>query len=197
MRNIAIFASGSGSNFEAIAVAIKKGEINANLVLLVCDKPEAKVISRAKRLGVPVFICDSKEFENRADHESHILSALKAAKVDFIALAGYMRIIGDTLLNAYAGKIVNIHPSILPAFPGLDAIASAFKSGAKKTGVTVHYIDEGVDTGPIIAQRQVDILPGDTLETLEERIHKAEHELYVEVLKKLLEDPSNPHNRRF
>jgi len=186
MKNIAIFASGSGSNFEAIAIAIKNGEINACLTLLVCDKPEAKAISRAKRLGVPVLVCDSKEFTSRADHESHILTALKAAKVDFIALAGYMRIIGDTLLNAYSGKIVNIHPSMLPAFPGMDAIASAFKSGAKKTGVTVHYIDEGVDTGPIIAQRQVDILPNDTIETLEDRVHIVEHELYVEVLKNLM-----------
>jgi len=186
MINLAIFASGSGSNFEAIATAIQGGKINANLALLVCDKPEAKVIARAERLNVPTFVCTPKDYPTRAAHEAAILSALSAAKVDFVALAGYMRIIGDTLLQAYGGKIINIHPSMLPAFPGMDAIAQAFNSGANATGVTVHYIDEGVDTGPIIAQRQVDILPGDTLEILEARVHQVEHELYVEVLNEIV-----------
>ena len=187
MKNIAVFASGSGSNFEAIATAAKNGVINANISLLVCDKPEAKVISRAKRLGVPVLMCSPQDYPSRAHHEKRILSALEETGVEFIALAGYMRIIGDTLLSAYGGKIINIHPSILPEFPGMDAIAKAFNSGATETGVTVHYIDEGVDTGPVIAQRGVKILPGDTLETLEERVHAVEHELYVEVLKKILQ----------
>ena len=186
MKNIAIFASGSGSNFEAIATAVKIGRINAKLSLLVCDKPEAPVISRAQRLGVPVFVCDSKQYASRENHEKRILSALEDNRVDFIVLAGYMRIIGKTLLEAYGGKIVNIHPSMLPDFPGINAIARAFESGAKATGVTVHYIDEGVDTGPIIAQRQVDILPGDTLEALEERVHRVEHELYINVLSGIL-----------
>ena len=186
MKNIAVFASGNGSNFEAIAVAVQNGEINANISLLVCDKPGAKVIARAERLGVPVFICDPRDFANRAAHEGHILSTLREAGVDFIVLAGYMRIIGETLLGAYGGRIVNIHPSYLPEFPGLEAIRKAFESGASETGVTVHYVDAGVDTGPIIAQRKVDILPGDTLETLEERVHQVEHELYVEVLRELV-----------
>jgi len=182
LKNIAVFASGNGSNFEAVATATISGNINAKVSLLVCDKPEAKVILRAKRLGIPVFVCSPQDFKNRAAHEERILAALKAAYVDFIVLAGYMRIIGKTLLSEYGGKIVNIHPSILPAFPGMDAISKAYESGAGHTGVTVHYIDEGVDTGPIIAQRQVEILPDDSLETLEERVHQVEHELYVEVL---------------
>ena len=186
MKNIAIFASGNGSNFKAIAAAAISGKINANISLLVCDKPEAKVISRAGRLGVPVFVCSPKDFPNRTAHESRILAALKEAGAEFVVLAGYMRIIGKTLLGEYGGRIVNIHPSMLPDFPGMDAIAKAFASGAGYTGVTVHYIDEGVDTGPIIAQRQVEILPGDTPESLEERVHKVEHELYVEVLKDLM-----------
>jgi len=186
LKNIAIFASGSGSNFEAIATAVINGKINAKVSLLVCDKPEAKVISRAKRLGVPVFVCSPRDFKSRLAHEERILVELNAARVEFIVLAGYMRIVGEILLSEYGGKIVNIHPSMLPAFPGMDAIAKAFASGASHTGVTVHFIDEGVDTGPIIAQRQVKILPGDTLETLEERVHQVEHELYVEVLRGLL-----------
>jgi len=185
VKNIAIFASGNGSNFEAVTAAAIGGKINAKVSLLVCDKPEAKVIARAARLGVPVLMCNPKDFQNRAAHEAHILAALKETGVDFIVLAGYMRIIGNTLLGAYGGKIINIHPSMLPDFPGMDAIGKAFTSGASYTGVTVHYIDEGVDTGPVIAQQRVEILPGDTLETLEERVHRVEHELYVEVLKRL------------
>ncbi|MCL2378171.1 MAG: phosphoribosylglycinamide formyltransferase [Defluviitaleaceae bacterium] len=187
MKNIAVFASGNGSNFEAVAAAAANDKINAKVSLLVCDKPEAKVITRAARLGIPVFICSPKGFANRAAHERQILAALKEAGAEFIVLAGYMRIIGKTLLCEYGGRIVNIHPSMLPDFPGMDAIAKAFESGASHTGVTVHYIDAGVDTGPIIAQRRVDILPGDTLETLEERVHQVEHELYVAVLKGLCE----------
>jgi len=189
-KNIAIFASGNGSNFEAIATAAINGQISANISLLVCDKPEATVLARAKRLGVPTLILPPQCFPNRAAHEEQILTELKNANVEFIVLAGYMRIIGDTLLGAYGGKIVNIHPSLLPAFPGLDAIGKALASGASHTGVTVHYVDEGVDTGPIIAQRRVEILPGDTPETLEERVHEAEHELYVEVLRKLFAQQS-------
>ena len=189
MKNIAIFASGSGSNFEAVAVAAIRGEIAANISLLVCDKPEAKVIERAARLGVPAFVLSPQGFASRAEHEMQILAALKDAGVEFIVLAGYMRIIGETLLGAYGGRIVNIHPSMLPDFPGMDAIAKAYASGAGHTGVTVHYVDAGVDTGPIIAQRRVEILPDDTLETLEERVHRVEHELYVEVLRNIFEMP--------
>ncbi|MCL2360553.1 MAG: phosphoribosylglycinamide formyltransferase [Defluviitaleaceae bacterium] len=186
MKNIAIFASGNGSNFEAIAKAVKSGEINANISLLVCDKPEAKVTSRAGRLSVPIFVCDSKDYPNRAAHESRILSALEDAGVEFIVLAGYMRIVGKTLLDTFEGRIINIHPSMLPDFPGLDAIEKAFSADVKQTGVTIHYIDSGVDTGPIVVQEMIDILPEDTLESLEARVHEVEHRLYVKVLKDLL-----------
>jgi len=184
---IAVFASGNGSNFEAIAAAVIKKEINAVIALLVCDKPQAKVISRAKRLGIPVFVCSPSDYPNRAAYEERILTALEDVGVEFIVLAGYMRIIGETLLNPYMGRIVNIHPSMLPAFPGLDAIGQAFTSGATQTGVTVHYVDAGVDTGPIIAQEAVEIMPEDNLETLEARVHEVEHRLYVKVLKSILE----------
>jgi len=185
MKNIAIFASGNGSNFEAVALACKNGEINARAVLLICDKPDAVVIKRAKNLNIPVFVCSPAAFPTRAAHEGHILDALDDTGIDFIVLAGYMRIIGKPILDEYEGRIVNIHPSLLPAFPGLDAIKKAFESGVSQTGVTVHYVDAGVDTGPIIAQKPVDILPGDTLENLEARVHETEHRLYVSVLREI------------
>ncbi|MCL2572736.1 MAG: phosphoribosylglycinamide formyltransferase [Defluviitaleaceae bacterium] len=182
MKNIAIFASGNGSNFEAIATA----NINAKIKLLICDKPGATVIARAERLGIPALIYNPKDYPNRAAYEEQILTNLKDAEAEYIFLAGYMRIIGSTLLEAYEGRIINIHPSLLPEFPGLDAISKAFSSGVKQTGVTIHYVDAGVDTGPIIAQEAVDILPGDTLEALEARIHQVEHKLYISVLKEIL-----------
>ena len=183
MKKIAILASGNGSNFEALAAAAQSGKINAEVALLVCDKPHANVISRAKRLGVPAFICNPKDYPNRAAYESRVLEALHDAKVEFIALAGYMRIVGKVLLDAYGGRMVNIHPSMLPEFPGLEAIARAYESGATQTGVTVHYVDAGVDTGPIIVQEAIGILPGDNLESLESRVHEVEHRLYIQVLK--------------
>jgi len=183
VKNIAIFASGNGSNFEAIAKAVKRGEINVKLSLLVCDKPEAKVIKRADNLGITVFVCNPKDYPNRVAYEERILAILKDTEVDFIALAGYMRIIGEVLLEAYEGRIINIHPSMLPDFPGLDAIEKAYNAGVSQTGVTIHYVDAGVDTGPILTQEAVAILPDDTLEILEARVHEVEHRLYIKVLK--------------
>ncbi|WP_027410394.1 phosphoribosylglycinamide formyltransferase [Anoxybacteroides tepidamans] len=187
MKRIAIFASGSGTNFQAIVDAVKHGMLQAEIALLICDRPEAKVIERAKTEGIPAFIFRAKDYAAKADFEREILEHLRAKEVDFIVLAGYMRLIGPTLLAAYEGRIVNIHPSLLPAFPGKDAIGQAYRAGVKVTGVTVHYVDEGMDTGPIIAQRAIPIHDGESLEELEMRIHQLEHQLYPEVLKTLLE----------
>ncbi|MCL6587802.1 MAG: phosphoribosylglycinamide formyltransferase [Anoxybacillus sp.] len=184
---LAIFASGSGTNFQAIVDAVKRGELAAEVALLVCDRPEAKVVERAKKEGIPTFVFRPKEYETKAEFERDILAKLIAHDIDFIALAGYMRLIGPTLLSAYDGRIVNIHPSLLPAFPGKDAIGQAYRYGVKITGVTVHYVDEGMDTGPIIAQRAVFIEEGESLEAVEQKIHAIEHELYPSVLKTLLE----------
>lgn len=184
---LAIFASGSGTNFQAIVDAIKRGELAAEVALLVCDRPEAKVVERAKKEGIPTFVFRPKEYATKADFEQDILAQLTKHGIAFIALAGYMRLIGPTLLSAYEGRIVNIHPSLLPAFPGKDAIGQAYRYGVKITGVTVHYVDEGMDTGPIIAQRAVSIEEGESLEQVERKIHAIEHELYPSVLKTLLE----------
>jgi phosphoribosylglycinamide formyltransferase 1 len=187
MKNIAIFASGSGTNFQAIVDAVKNGIVPARVALLVCDKPGAKVIERAERERIPTFVFSPKDYDSKAEFEQAILAELRKREIEFIALAGYMRLIGPTLLDAYEGKIVNIHPSLLPAFPGKDAIGQAYRAGVKITGVTIHYIDEGMDTGPIIAQRAIAIHEGESLAQLEARIHEVEHELYPAVLKTLLE----------
>lgn len=186
MRKLAIFASGNGSNFQAIVDAIQEGRIQATCELLICDKPNAKVLERAKRANIPAFVFDINNYENKAAFERAILEKLREYEVDFIALAGYMRLIGPTLLEAYENKIVNIHPSLLPAFPGLDAIGQAFRAGVKVTGVTIHYVDSGMDTGPIIAQKAIELSDDETEESLAEKIHALEHQLYPETLAKLL-----------
>ncbi|CUA80734.1 phosphoribosylglycinamide formyltransferase [Anoxybacillus suryakundensis] len=186
MKRIAIFASGSGTNFQAIIDAVKKGDIQAEVALLVCDRPHAKVIERAIREYVPVFVFNPKQYETKQQFEREILQQLQQKEIDWIVLAGYMRLIGSTLLQAYPNKIINIHPSLLPAFPGKDAIGQAYRYGVKVTGVTVHYVDEGMDTGPIIAQRALYIDDGEPLESVERRIHEIEHTLYPQVIQQLL-----------
>ncbi len=186
MKKLAVFASGSGSNFQAIADAVKEGKLKAEICLLVCDKPEAYVIERAKKEGVPQFVFRPKDYPDKAAYEREILQELKKKEIDFIALAGYMRLIGPTILEEYEGRIVNIHPSLLPSFPGKDAIGQAMAAGVKVTGVTIHYVDEGMDTGPIIAQKAVEVEENETRESLEKKIHAVEHQLYPAVLQKLL-----------
>lgn len=178
-----IFASGTGSNFQAI---MEKEDLACEIVLLVCDKPGAAVIEKARKFRVPTLALDPRNFPSKSKYESRIVQELGEYQASWIFLAGYMRIVGRTLLQRYPGKIINIHPSFLPAYPGKDAIGQAFRAGAKETGVTVHYIDEGIDTGPIISQEKVDILPDDTVETLKVRIQKAEHALYPRVINRLI-----------
>lgn len=184
-RKIAVFASGNGSNFDAIAKACEKGRINATVVLCVCDRPGAYVTERAKRINVPVLELKPKNFTSKVDYEKEILKELKKYAVDFICLAGYMRIIGNVLLKEYEGRIINIHPSLLPAFPGVDAIGQALNYGVKVFGVTVHYVDNTLDGGKIISQIAIPY-NGDDREELEAIIHPYEHSLYVSTLCSLL-----------
>ena len=185
---IAVYASGNGSNFQAIAEAIASKQVDATICFLFCDNPKAYVIERAKKLGVPFKVFSPRNYENRAAYERELLNQLELHAVDLIVLAGYMRIIGPTLLRAYANRILNIHPSLLPSFPGKSSIQDAFEANEKETGVTVHFVDEGVDTGPIIAQEKVAILPEDTVDSLEARIHQVEHRLFPQVIQKVIED---------
>lgn len=181
--NIAVFASGSGSNFAAIVEAIKTGKIQgAQVSLLVCDRPEALAVKRATESDIPVFSFRAKDFENKEAFEAEIVRQLKEKKVDFIVLAGYMRLIGSTLLKEYGGRMINLHPSLLPAFPGKDAIGQALEYGVKVTGVTVHFVDDGLDSGPIIAQRSIALEDGETKESLSHKIQQQEHQLLPEVI---------------
>ncbi|MBY7142670.1 phosphoribosylglycinamide formyltransferase [Virgibacillus sp. NKC19-3] len=178
----AVFASGTGSNFQAMIEA----DLACDIVLLVCDKPGAAVLDRAGLSGVSTFVFDPRAFTSKAEYEAKIIEKLYETGVTWIFLAGYMRIIGATLLEAFEGKIINIHPSLLPAFPGKDAIKAAYNAGVGKTGVSVHFIDEGMDTGPVIAQESVKIFPNDTIQTLQVRLQQLEHRLYPRVINQLI-----------
>jgi len=182
MMNIAVFASGRGSNFSAIARAVKSGKLKVNLALLVCDQPAAKVIAKARRAGVKVALVKRADFASKKDFEAKIIEYLEKEKIDLIALAGFMRMLGAELLQKYRGRIINIHPALLPAFKGSVGIKDAFDYGVKVTGVTVHFVDEEMDHGAIILQAPVKIEEADTLESLEARIHKIEHKLYPEAI---------------
>jgi len=186
MKNIAVFASGRGSNFSAIATAIKKGSLKARIALLICDNPKAGAIARAARCGVTCCIVCRNDFPSKELFEEAIVSRLKQEKVELIALAGYMRILGPKLINAFRNRIINIHPACLPAFKGAHAIKDAFDYGVKATGVTVHFVDEKTDNGPIILQSPVLIRKNEGIDSLERRIHAVEHKVYPEAIRLFL-----------
>ena len=181
--NLAVFASGNGSNFSAIVKAIKQGKIKAGLVVLVCDKPEAWVISRAQKAKVAVILVKREDFASRFDFERAIIQRLKNYKIDLIALAGFMRMLSPGFVKKYRNRIMNIHPSLLPAFKGSCAIKDAWDARARSTGVTVHFVDEEMDHGPVILQQKVAIRGKDTLASLGKRIHALEHILYPQAIK--------------
>ena len=185
MKRFAIFASGSGSNAEAIWQSIERGDLKAECVLLVTDQPEAKVLERAERYGITSFSFIPKSYATKADFEEEILVLLTSLHVDYVVLAGYMRLIGEVLLSAYPSRILNIHPSLLPHFPGKDAIGQALAANVSVSGVTVHYVDAGMDTGPIVAQESVEIEGCDRTEATS-RIQTVEHRLYPHVLQQVL-----------
>jgi phosphoribosylglycinamide formyltransferase 1 len=179
---VAVFASGSGSNFQRIIDLTQQGKLNITLSLLVCDKATAGAIERANKAGIPTYVFSPKTYASREAYEAEIVAELDRLGIDLIVLAGYMRLITNVLVDPYYGRMINIHPALLPAFPGAHGIEDAFNAGVTETGCTVHFVDNGMDTGPIIAQQTVEVKPDDTLETLSERMHKAEHQLYPEVI---------------
>ena len=184
-HKIAVFASGYGSNFEAIADATSVGEIPAEVALLVCDKPSARVVEVAREKGIPSFIFSAKDYGSKQEYERVITAKCHDAGVELICLAGYMRIVGEELLSAYEGRIINLHPSLLPSFAGARAIEQALEYGVKVFGATIHYVDASLDGGRIIAQRAVEY-DGNDLEEITAKIHAIEHELYIQTIKKLL-----------
>ncbi len=185
--NIAIFASGQGSNFSAIVKTFEKTKTNGKIVLLVCDNPQARVIRKAERSGIKTAVIPRNDFSSKRDFEKKITQNLNNSKISLIILAGFMRLLSPEFVKLYAGRIINIHPSLLPAFKGEHGIQDAFDYGAKVTGVTVHFVDEKMDHGPIILQGIVEIKENDTLESLEAKIHKLEHKLYPRAIKLFLE----------
>lgn len=184
VTKFAVFASGSGTNFQAIYDAVQEGKLAGEAVLVVTDKPDAFIVERAKKAGIATLAIKPLSFSSKSAYEQAILEKLTELNVEWIVLAGYMRLIGDVLLEAFPNRIINIHPSLLPAFPGKDAIGQAMEHGVKVTGVTVHYVDAGMDTGTIIAQQAVEVVEGDRVQT-EKRIHEVEHALYTKALQQL------------
>ncbi|MDY5111804.1 phosphoribosylglycinamide formyltransferase [Faecalicoccus sp.] len=188
MVNIAVFASGSGTNFETILQHIEDGSLPVQCQCLIVDKEQAYARTRAQQHQIEDYYFNPKSYPNKEAYEKDILKVLKDKNVDLIVLSGYMRFIGKVLLEVYPKAIINLHPAYLPEFPGAHSIQDAFEAGVSQTGVTVHYVDEGVDTGPIIRQERVPIDPNWNLETLEEHVHAMEYDLFWQVIKSVAEE---------
>lgn len=185
--NIAVLASGNGSNFEAIAKAIKQKRIKAKIKLLITDKKGAFVRRRAKKFNIPDVFINPKDFKSRLLFDKEIVKLLKKEKVSLVVLAGYMRILSPYFVRSFKNRIINIHPALLPSFKGVDSIKRAYDYGCRITGVSVHFVDEKVDHGPIILQEAIPISRKKGLKYLEKEIHKLEHKLYPKVIKLYLQ----------
>jgi len=182
---LAVLLSGRGSNFQSIHHAISIGRLNAEIVCVISNRPGVPGIIRARELGLAAHEIDHKAHSSRLDHESEVLRVLKEAKPDYVVLAGYMRLLSSSFIDDWQNRIINIHPSLLPSFPGVDAQKQALDYGVKISGCTVHFVDENLDAGPILVQRSVEVRDDDTEVSLSARILEQEHEAYVEALVKL------------
>ena len=187
-KRIAVLASGRGSNFQAVIDAIKDEKIPATCVALITDNPKAYAIERAKKAGIPVRIIDYATFPSRDVYEQALLSAMQEVDADLYVLAGYMRILGAGIVRAFPGKMMNIHPALLPSFTGLHAQRQAVQHGVKVSGCTVHFVDESLDGGPIILQHAVVVMDGDDEDSLADRILQHEHECFPEAIKLFCEN---------
>lgn len=185
--NIGVLISGSGSNLQSLIDHIQEGTLDARISLVVSSRPDAYGIERAKKAGIPVLVMNREAYVDAAAANKRIADALKEAGVQYVVMAGYMRMVTAEVLDAFPDRVVNLHPALLPSFKGAHAIQDAFDFGVKVTGVTVHFANADYDKGPIIAQRAVEVREGDTLDTLEARIHAVEHELYPHVVQLLAE----------
>lgn len=196
MRRLGILLSGRGSNFEAIARNIREGRLDAEIAVVISNVPSAPGLATARELGLEAVSIPSKGIP-REEHDRRLIEELRLRQVDLVCLAGYMRLLSAALVDAFRGRILNIHPSLLPAFPGLHAQKQALDYGVKITGCTVHLVDEGLDSGPILLQAAVRVEPGDTEETLSARILREEHRLYSAAIQMVLEQFTGAeHGRR-
>lgn len=189
MKRICVFASGNGTNFEAIINAIEAKKIDAICPILICDKKDAYVLERAKKHNVKSYFVSLKKEGSKELYEKKILSILNQYQIDLICLAGYMKIIGDIILKSYEGRIINIHPALLPSFKGAHGILDAFNYGVKVFGVTVHFVSSELDGGKIICQRAFEYY-GNDISYVEEKIHEIEHVLYIEAINRVIEGES-------
>ena len=183
---LGILLSGRGSNFLALQRAVAAGELPAEIALVVSNRPEAAGLARARELGLPAVAIPHQGGPDRAAHEAKVIAALADAAVEWVCLAGYMRLLSAEFVRRWPRRILNVHPSLLPAFPGLDAQRQALEHGVRVSGCTVHLVDEGLDSGPIVVQRAVPVRDGDSVETLAARILEQEHLAYPEALRRLL-----------
>jgi len=183
---IVVLASGRGTNLQAIIDASESGRLLGKVVALVSDSPDAVALERARHHGIPQVVVDRKSYASKNEFDLGLLEAVRRLSPDLVVLAGFMRLLGRSFLERFPGKVINIHPSLLPAFKGLQAQKQALDYGVKYAGCTVHFVDEGVDTGPIIGQRVVPVLPDDTEDTLAARILVEEHSLLVECINAVL-----------
>lgn len=188
MKKIAVFASGFGSNFQAIINSIKLKDLDANVEILVSDNPLSLAVERARSENIDVFTFNPKNYSSKKDYEIEILKTLEEKQVELLVLAGYMRIIGETLLKKYPNQIINIHPSLLPKFKGKNAIEKAIAASEKILGVTVHYVNQELDSGKIIMQESLDVTKLSSKEDIEAKIHEIEHRIYPKAIKKVLEE---------
>ena len=175
---LGVLISGSGTNLQAIIDRSEAGELDAEVVCVISNRADAFGLERARKHGITALHFDHKSFSGRSEYDAALVKTLKEFKVDLVILAGFMRIVTPVLLDAFPNRVMNIHPALLPSFPGLDAQKQALEYGAKVSGCTVHFVDAGTDTGPIILQAVVPVLEGDTEDTLSKRIHLEEHKLY-------------------
>lgn len=184
---VGVLASGRGSNMAALDAAMRRGEVPAEIVLVLSDRPQAPVLELARERGIAAAAIPRTD--DRESHEQALVAALREAEAEWVCLAGYMRLLGGTFIGAFAPRILNIHPSLLPAFPGLEAQRQAIEHGVRVSGCTVHLVDEGLDSGPIVGQSAVEVEPADDVEALAARILGAEHQLYPRCLAELLRRP--------
>lgn len=185
--NIAVFCSGNGTNFQALVDASKKGLFDARITLMVCDSPHAYALQRAEKEGIKTLLLDIDDFSCKRDFEARIIEELEKENIELVCLAGYMRLLLDSFIEKYKNRIINIHPALLPSFKGTHAIEDAVDYGVKVTGVTAHFVNEEMDSGPVILQEPVKIEKSDTKETLEQKIHSVEHRLYPEAVRLFVE----------
>lgn len=182
-KNIGVLASGRGSNLQSIMDACAAGRIPARVAVVISDNQDAYALERARQAGIAAVAVNTGDYPDKAEYEKYIVDVLKEHNVHLVCLAGYMRLVGKTLLEAFPGQVMNIHPALLPAFPGLHGQEQAWRYGVKYSGCTVHFVDEGMDTGPIILQAVVPVHDDDTADTLAARILEQEHRIYPEAIK--------------